>query len=55
VFRDYDHPLRVAVETCPGGAVLVVDSRKDLRAASAGDVLVGGDDSVIVIPAHLAE
>jgi regulator of RNase E activity RraA len=28
------------VETCPPGAVLVIDSRKDARAASAGGILV---------------
>ncbi|RUT34735.1 ribonuclease activity regulator RraA [Arsenicitalea aurantiaca] len=40
VFRDRDHPQRKAVETCPPGAVLVIDSRKDPRAASAGSILV---------------
>lgn len=40
VFRDPAHPQRVAVETCPAGHVLVMDSRKDARAASAGDILV---------------
>lgn len=40
VFRNPDHPQRVAVDTCPAGAVLVMDSRKDPRAASAGDILV---------------
>lgn len=40
VFRRPDHPQRVAVDTCPAGAVLVMDSRKDPRAASAGDILV---------------
>jgi regulator of RNase E activity RraA len=39
-FRKPDHPQRVAVETCPAGHVLVMDSRKDPRAASAGDILV---------------
>jgi len=39
VFKDRDHPQRVAVETCPEGAVLVIDSRKDARAASAGSIL----------------
>ena len=39
-FRRADHPQRVAVETCPAGHVLVMDSRKDARAASAGDILV---------------
>ncbi|WP_144634327.1 ribonuclease activity regulator RraA [Bordetella genomosp. 13] len=40
VFEDRSHPQRVAVETCPEGAVLVIDSRKDARAASAGGILV---------------
>lgn len=40
VFRDPAHPQRVAVEACPAGHVLVMDSRKDARAASAGDILV---------------
>lgn len=39
VFRDKNHPQRVAIETCPQGAVLVIDSRKDARAASAGSIL----------------
>lgn len=40
VFRNVDHPQRVAVETCPPGQVLIMDSRKDPRAASAGAILV---------------
>ncbi|MFD1315097.1 ribonuclease activity regulator RraA [Namhaeicola litoreus] len=40
VFQDPKHPQRVAVETCPEGAVLVIDSRKDARAASAGSILI---------------
>ena len=40
VFLDRSHPQRVAVEQCPPGAVLVIDSRKDARAASAGGILV---------------
>lgn len=40
VFRDPRHPQRVAVEECPPGAILVIDSRRDARAASAGDILV---------------
>lgn len=40
VFEDPKHPQRVAVETCPKGAVMVIDSRKDARAASAGSILV---------------
>jgi regulator of RNase E activity RraA len=39
-FRNPAHPQRVAIETCPAGHVLVMDSRKDPRAASAGDILV---------------
>lgn len=40
VFRDREHPQRKAVEICPPGAVLVMDSRMDARAASAGGILV---------------
>jgi regulator of RNase E activity RraA len=40
VFQDRAHPQRRAVEECPPGAVLVIDSRKDPRAASAGAILV---------------
>lgn len=40
VFRDRDHKQRVAVETCPEGHVLVMDARKDSRAATAGSILV---------------
>ena len=40
VFQDRSHPQRVAVEQCPPGAVLVIDSRKDARAASAGSILI---------------
>ncbi|WP_136685370.1 ribonuclease activity regulator RraA [Falsirhodobacter xinxiangensis] len=40
IFRDPKHPQRVAIEECPEGAVLVMDSRKDARAASAGDILI---------------
>ena len=40
VFRDRSHPQRKAVEECPPGAVFVMDSRKDARAASAGGILV---------------
>ena len=39
VFQDPNHPQRKAVEDCPPGAVLVIDSRKDARAASAGSIL----------------
>jgi len=40
VFRDHGHPQRRAVEDCPPDCVLVMDSRKDPRAASAGSILV---------------
>ena len=40
VFRDPSHPQRKGVEDCPPGAVFVMDSRKDARAASAGSILV---------------
>jgi regulator of RNase E activity RraA len=40
VFQDRGHPQRKAVEDCPPGAVMVIDSRKNPRAASAGSILV---------------
>jgi len=40
VFRDPSHPQRAAVEDCPPGHVMVIDSRKDARAASAGNILI---------------
>lgn len=40
VFRNADHPQRVAIETCPPGWVLVMDGRKDARAATAGSILI---------------
>src|SRR5262249_23779974 len=40
VFQDRAHPQRKAIEECPPGAVFVIDSRKDPRAASAGGILV---------------
>jgi regulator of RNase E activity RraA len=40
VFQDRNHPQRAAVEQCPSGCVMVFDSRKDARAASAGSILV---------------
>jgi regulator of RNase E activity RraA len=40
VFQNRAHPQRKAVEECPSGAVMVIDSRKDARAASAGAILV---------------
>jgi regulator of RNase E activity RraA len=39
-FRNPKHPQRVAIETCPKGHILVMDSRKDARAASSGDILI---------------
>ncbi|SMX50450.1 ribonuclease activity regulator RraA [Maliponia aquimaris] len=39
-FRNPKHPQRHAIETCPPGHILVMDSRKDARAASAGDILI---------------
>ena len=39
-FRNPQHPQRHAIETCPPGSVLVMDSRKDASAASAGDILI---------------
>ena len=39
-FRNPEHPQRVAIEQCPKGHVMVIDSRKDARAASAGDILI---------------
>jgi regulator of RNase E activity RraA len=39
-FLDRGHPQRKAIEECPAGAVFVIDSRKDARAASAGGILV---------------
>lgn len=39
-FRNPKHPQRVAIETCPAGSVLVMDSRKQADAASAGDILI---------------
>jgi len=40
VFQNPQHPQRVGVEQCPEGAVLVIDSRKDAKAASAGSILI---------------
>lgn len=39
-FRNPKHPQRVAIEECPAGHVMVMDSRKDASAASAGDILI---------------
>jgi regulator of RNase E activity RraA len=40
VFGDVEHPQRKAIEACPPGHVMVIDSRKDARAASAGGILI---------------
>lgn len=40
VFQNPDHPQRAAIEQCPEGHVMVIDSRQDARAASAGDILI---------------
>ena len=40
VFANPNHPQRAAIEDCPADAVMVVDSRKDPRAASAGSILI---------------
>lgn len=40
VFRNPDHPQRVAIETCPPGWILVMDARRDARAATAGSILI---------------
>src|SRR5499426_992038 len=40
VFEDRSHPQRKGVEECPPGHVFVIDSRKDRKAASAGDILI---------------
>ena len=39
VFTDRSHPQRKGIEICPPGAVFVIDSRRDARAASAGAIL----------------
>ena len=40
VFKNPKHPQRVAIEKCPKDHVLIFDSRKDPRAASAGAILI---------------
>ncbi|GMQ93524.1 MAG: ribonuclease activity regulator RraA [Acidimicrobiia bacterium] len=40
VFRDQSHPQRLAIETIPPGSVLMIDSRQDASAASAGAILL---------------
>jgi regulator of RNase E activity RraA len=39
IFRQLDHPQRVAVETCPVGDILVMDCARDTTAASLGGIL----------------
>lgn len=40
VFEDNNHPQRKAFEDMPAGHVMVIDSRGDARAASAGSLLL---------------
>lgn len=40
VFEERSHPQRKGVEECPPEHVMVIDSRGDARAASAGSILV---------------
>lgn len=40
VLSDRKYPGRAAIEACPPGHVLVVDSRQDARSASGGDILM---------------
>lgn len=40
VFKNPKHPQRVAIETCPVGSILIIDSRQNAKAASAGSILV---------------
>src|SRR3954462_2799795 len=40
VFKKREPRQRKALEACPPGAVLVIDSRRNARAASAGAILV---------------
>jgi regulator of RNase E activity RraA len=39
-FLDPDHPQRKGIESCPPGHVMVIDSRGDADAASAGGILI---------------
>lgn len=39
-FEDREHPQRKGVEECPQGYVMVIDSRGNPRAASAGGILL---------------
>ncbi len=40
LLADRAYPQRAAIEACPAGHVLVIDSRRDARAASGGDILM---------------
>ncbi len=40
VFKNPKHPQRLAIEECPKDYVMIFDSRKDPRAASAGAILI---------------
>ena len=40
VFKNPKHPQRLAIEECPKDHVMIFDSRKDPRAASAGAILI---------------
>lgn len=40
VFENPEHPQRKAIETVPPGHVLVMDCRRETRAASGGDILL---------------
>lgn len=39
-FKNPNHPQRVAIESVGPGQALIVDSRNDARAASAGEILI---------------
>src|SRR6187401_579189 len=39
VFKDPDHPQRRSIEVIPKGHVMVVDCRRETRAASGGEIL----------------
>src|SRR5207248_8912701 len=40
VFEDRSHPQRKGIEECPPGHVMVIESRRNASAASAGGILV---------------
>ncbi len=40
ILSDRKYAARAAIEACPPGHVLVIDSRKDARSASGGDILM---------------